>query len=137
MRCLSWVLVLVVTTGMLIGCRSRDKFKTEADEEVYEILNSKWQDQYGEIGNYQISDPNINSEDALPESRELALSEAVGMAVSYSREYQTTKESLYSTALGLTDTRHQYARQWFGTIDADYALGNGSDEITAGAGAGV
>lgn len=136
-RCLSWGLAFVVVTGMLSGCRSRDEYKAEADKEVYEILNSKWQDQFGEMGNYQISDPNINSEDALPESRELALSEAVSMAVSYSREYQTAKESLYTTALGLTDTRHQYARQWFGTIDADYALQNGSDEITAGAGAGV
>ncbi|MCP4451756.1 MAG: TolC family protein, partial [Planctomycetes bacterium] len=134
---LSWCLVIVAVTGMLGGCRSRDEYKAEADKEVYQILNSKWQDQYGEMGNYQISDPNINSEDALPESRELSLSEAVAMAVSYSRQYQSDKEALYQSALNLTGTRHQYARQWFGTIDADYASVAGADDITVGGEAGV
>ncbi len=133
---LSWMMFFVAVAGMLGGCRSRDEYKAEADEEVYQILNSKWQDQFGQIGNYQISDPNINSEDALPESRELSLSEAVAMAVSYSRQYQTSKESLYRSALSLSGTRHQYARQWFGTIDADYVSDGGVDEIAAGAGAG-
>jgi len=134
---LSWGLVLVLTTGTLNGCRSRDQYKTEADKEVYQILQNKWQDQFGEMGNYQINEPNIGITEALPENGELALAHAVAMAVSYSREYQTQKESLYRSALSLTGTRHNYARQWFGTIDADYVSNAGVDEITGGAGAGV
>jgi outer membrane protein TolC len=130
------VLVFVVTAGMLVGCRSRDQYKAEADKEVYQILNRKWQDQFGQMGNYQISDPNINSEDALPESRELALAEAVAMAVSYSRQYQSDKEALYRSALSLTGIRHQYARQWFGTVDAAYALNGPEEDVTADASTG-
>ncbi|NQV32286.1 MAG: TolC family protein [Phycisphaeraceae bacterium] len=137
MRCLSWGLVFVVVTGMLSGCRSRDEYKAEADKEVYQILDSKWQDQFGEMGNYQINEPNVGIIEALPEGRELKLAQAVALAVSYSREYQSQKESLYRSALSLSGTRHGYARQWFGTIDTDYALGNGSDEITADVGTGV
>ncbi|MCF7974860.1 MAG: TolC family protein [Phycisphaerae bacterium] len=136
-RFLSWGLVFVVAAGMLSGCRSRDQYKALADKEVYQILQNKWQDQFGEMGNYQINEPNVSITEALPPSRELKLAEAVAVAVSYSREYQTQKESLYRSALSLTGTRHQYARQWFGTIDADYALRNGSDNITANSSAGV
>jgi outer membrane protein TolC len=32
--------------------------------------------------------------------------------------------------LGLTGTRHQYARQWFGTVDSTYALNGPEEDIT-------
>jgi len=131
------VLVFVVTAGMLVGCRSRDQYKAEADKEVYDILQNKWQDQFGEIGNYQIEEPNVSITDGLPEDGELALAHAVAMAVSYSREYQTQKELLYSSALRLTLTRHGYARQWFGTVDSDYALNGPEEDVTLGARTGV
>lgn len=134
---LSWGVAAVVVACTLCGCRSRDQYKAEADKEVYEILNSKWQGGFGQMGNYQISDPNLNSADDLPETGELSLAEAVGMAISYSRAYQSDKETLYQSALRLTSERHKYARQWFGTIDADYVSTAGVDEIAVGAGTGV
>lgn len=135
--CLSCCLILVLGSGLLSGCRSRDQYKAKADEEVYKILQNKWQDQFGEMGNYQIGEPNVGITNTLPENGELALAEAVAMAVTYSREYQTQKESLYDSALNLTLTRHSYARRWFATVDADYALDNGSDDISASGTAGV
>jgi outer membrane protein TolC len=134
---LSWYLVFVAVIGMLGGCRSRDEYKAEADKEVYQILNSKWQGQFGEMGNYQINEPNVSITEALPEDRTLSLAQAVALAISYSRDYQRDKEALYRSALSLTGTRHQYARQWFGTIDAEYASVAGEDDITVGADAGV
>jgi outer membrane protein TolC len=134
---LSSGLVLIVAIGMLSGCRSRDEYKALADKEVYQILEHKWQDQFGQMGNYRIDQPSVNITESLPESRELKLAEAVAMAVAYSREYQTQKESLYQSALSLTGTRHNYARQWFGTIDADYALRGSREDMTLNSSAGV
>ena len=135
--CLSCCLISVLGAGLLGGCRNRDQYETEADEEVYKILQNKWQDQFGEMGNYQINEPNVGITEALPENGELSLAEAVAMAVTYSREYQTDKESLYRSALSLTGTRHDYARQWFGTIDADYALNGAEEDVTLDVGTGV
>jgi outer membrane protein TolC len=56
----------------------------------------------------------------IPESGVLNLQQAVEIAIKFNRDYQTQKEELYRSALRLTLTRHQYARQWFGTIDGTY-----------------
>jgi len=106
------------------GC-SRKHFKEDADKEVYGIINSKWQDDFGQKANYRISDvkpspSDIKVEDVLPKTRVLSLAQAVALATAQSREYQTQKESLYRSALSLTGTRYQYALKWFGTIDSTY-----------------
>ena len=124
---LSWALSLILILSTMCGCRSRDQYKAQADKEVYQILQDKWDDQFGEMGNYQIDSPSQAITDTLPESGELSLAEAVSMAITYSREYQSQKENLYRSALSLTGARHDYARQWFGTIDPEYTI-NGSRE---------
>ena len=83
--------------------------------------------------NYKISDvaPSANDvqiEKAMPSSGVISLAQAVAMATAHNRDYQTRKESLYLSALSLTGTRHQYARQWFGTIDSEYVNVGGGDE---------
>jgi len=113
------------------GC-SPARYKAEADKEVYQIIDSKWKIDFGQKANYTISDvpasPNdIRIDKAISPSQVLSLAQAVAIATAGNREYQRQKELLYLTALDLTLARHQFARQWFGTIDARY-LRSGEDE---------
>lgn len=125
--------------GMLCGC-SREHYKEDADKEVYGVLEDKWQDDFGSLVNYRVSEsaPNdVEMARIIPPSGILDLPEAVQIATEYSREYQSQKESLYLSALSLTSTRHEYARQWFGTIDARYASSPSGEDITLDASGGV
>jgi len=111
--------------GLAGGCGAR-AYKDLADDEVYKIIDKKWQSSFGEKANYTISDveasPNdVKLEETVPSSGVLNLAQAVAIATAHNREYQTQKEQLYLTVLSLTGERHKFARRWFGTIDADYA----------------
>lgn len=140
------VLCVAVIFGLAGGCSS-EQYKAQADEEVYKIIDSKWQDSFGQKANYIISDANIPASpndveitDMIPPSGVLNLEQAVSIATKYNREYQNQKESLYLSALDLTLTRHQYARQWFGTIDGSYVddKSNGDgDDVSINSSGGV
>ncbi|MFC1737791.1 TolC family protein [Planctomycetota bacterium] len=128
------------------GCRSPENYKAEADEEVYNIIDGKWQDGFGEKVNYKISDSPPSPEDIqIPNSDgitgTLSLAYAVAIATANNRDYQAQKESLYTGALGLTSERHKYALQWFGTIDGEYTRdvdqeGNVYEDVSVGTGGG-
>ena len=98
----------------LVGCRTPQQFKEQADQEVYQSIDNKWQPEFGDQANYKISDtipsPNdIQVEKALPPSGVLGLTDAVTLATAYNRQYQLEKENLYLAALELTSVKHQYA----------------------------
>ncbi|UCE99133.1 MAG: TolC family protein [Planctomycetota bacterium] len=117
-------LCTAIILGMTGAC-SPEYYKAEADEEVYNIIDSKWQGSFGRKANYTVSDvppsPNdIQIEEPVPSSKVLSLAKAVAIATAHNRDYQKQKEDLYLKALDLTLERHQFARQWFGTIDAKY-----------------
>jgi outer membrane protein TolC len=138
---LSLALGMAVIAG-LAGC-SPEHYKAEADKEVYQIIDNKWQDDFGHKSNYIISDVNVppSSDDirielAVPESGILTLAQAVALATKYDREYQSKKEELYLTALKLTLDRHDFARQWFGTVDARYKRNSEDESVNSNAGAG-
>ena len=83
----------------LVGCGRHD-YKAEADEAVYNIINEKWQDDFGGKANYKISDTtpspgDIKIEKKIPASGILTLPQAVAMATAHNRQYQTEKELLY------------------------------------------
>jgi len=140
-----WGLCAAVIFGMAGGC-SREHYKADADEEVYKIIDSKWQGGFGQKANYKISDvppspDDVQIERTVPQSGSITLAEAVATATAQNREYQRQKESLYLTALKLTGTRHKYARQWFGTIDGGYSKGvdqggNEYEDVSVDAGSG-
>lgn len=132
-------LFLLLFCCLLTGCNS-EGYKSDADQEVYKIIDDKWNDKYGSQANYKISvdkdapnqtDPN----ETESISGKITLSDAVKIATHKNRDYLTQKEALYISALDLTLQRHQYTRQWFGTIDTAYTK-NGSDE-TIGSGTEV
>jgi outer membrane protein TolC len=119
--------ISVCTTALVImagGC-SREYHKADADKEVYKIIDSKWQEGFGQKVNYTISDvpasPNdIQIEKAVPPSRTISLAHAAAMATAHNREYQRQKEELYFSALDLTLVRHDFATKWLGTFDGKY-----------------
>jgi outer membrane protein TolC len=130
---LCWVLGAAVTLGFCSGC-SPDQYRAEADKEVYDIIDAKWEGDFGNKSNYMVADTNvpaspndIDIEKVVPPSGILSLPQAVAIATAYNRDYLRQKEQLYLTALDLTLTRHQFARRWFGTIDASYTR-NSADE---------
>ena len=140
---LCWVLGTTIIFGIAGAC-SPENYKADADKEVYQIIDSKWQDSFGQKANYIISDvppsPNdIQIEKAVPQSGFLSLAEAVAIATANNRDYQRQKEQLYLTALDLTGERHKYALQWFGTIDGSYIddKSNGGDDVSLQASGGV
>jgi len=131
---LYWGLGIVVIFCIAGGCSS-EHYKAEADKEVYQIIDSKWQGSFGSKVNYKVSDVPASANDvqiknAVPSSNAISLAEAVAMATAHNRAYQTQKEALYLSALSLTDERHKYARQWFGTIDGSYVSRAGEEETS-------
>ena len=135
------VLGIAVILG-LAGC-SPEQHKAEADKEVYQIIDNKWQGDFGHKSNYIISDSNIppspddiRIDQAVPASGVINLAQAVAIATAYNREYQRQKEQLYLKALDLTLARHQFARQWFGTVDARYRNDSEDEKVDSGGGVG-
>jgi len=132
------VLIACCFAGLVFGpgC-SPEHYKTEADEEVYGILDAKWGEGLGSKVNYRISDVTAGPNDlaprhTLPASGVLSLADAVALATANNRDYQTRKEQLYITALDLTLVRHSFVRQWFGTIDAGYVSNMNEDSENFG-----
>ena len=135
------VLGIAVILGFA-GC-SPEQYKAQADKEVYQIIDNKWQDDFGHKSNYIISDSNIppspediRIERAVPASGVISLAQAVAIATAYNREYQRQKEQLYLKSLDLTLARHQFARQWFGTVDAKYNRDGENERLTSNSGVG-
>ncbi|MCI0498933.1 MAG: TolC family protein [Planctomycetales bacterium] len=120
-----------------VGCKTQDDYKAQADEEVYSILDEKWRPEHGVKANYRISDvagdPNDLTFDPnwIPPDH-LTLAQAVAIATARSRQYQSQKESLYTTTLNLTLQRYDFVRQWFGTIDGRYTRNAEDESVGAG-----
>ena len=80
---------------VILGC-SKEHYAREADEQVYKIIDQKWQPQFGTKNNYKISgtapSPNdVQIAKVIPESGILTLPQAVAIATAHNREYQTQK----------------------------------------------
>ncbi len=129
------VLSAAVILGITGAC-SPEHYKAEADKEVYQIIDDKWQDDFGHKVNYMVSDSNIPAspndiliEETAPPTGVISLAEAIAIATAKNRDYLRQKEQLYLSALDLTLARHRFARQWFGTIDAGYARDSSDEDI--------
>ncbi|MHC4558773.1 MAG: hypothetical protein ACYS80_15890, partial [Planctomycetota bacterium] len=68
---LYWVLGIVIVLGFAGGC-SREHYKADADKEVYKIIDTKWQDDFGGKSNYIVSDANDPANPASPNDVEIA-----------------------------------------------------------------
>ena len=126
------------------GCAAKN-YQRDADQEVYRIIDEKWQAQFGSKANYVISDvADANQLSPLPalkqqldrSLRSLTLAQAVQLATIRNRDYQTQKESLYLETLDLTLTRHDFAPQLFGLLNSGYSKTAGEESIGADAALG-
>ena len=138
-KLLHYIVGAAVMLAVAGGC-STEHYRAEADKEVYDIIVSKWQDGFGSKSNYTIRDSNVPAspndiqiERAVPASGVITLAQAVAMATAHNRDYQRQKEQLYLMALDLTLARHQFARQWFGTVDASYVRNSADEQVGYGA----
>ena len=123
----------------LVGCQSPAEYKTDADEQAYNIIDQKWQDDFGSKANFKISDtepsPNdIKIEKAVPASGILTLPQAVAMATAHNRQYQLEKEILYVRALDLRLARHEFepslfsgGREAYGKAGSNEGIGGEAD----------
>jgi outer membrane protein TolC len=135
-----WITCIAVILGFGGACRSPEKFVKEADQETYQIIDSKWKDDFGQMVNYKIRNTVATQEEieaSMPPSRILTLNQAVTIATKFNRDYQSQEESLYLSALDLTLTRHEYQRQWFGTFDGRFQVSNGDENNTLSSESGV
>jgi len=139
-NCLSGTVCLLAVLVVGWGC-SPSRHKAEADKEVYKIIDSKWDPNFGQKVNYTVQDvpgdPNGVQMAGTARSGVLSLAQAVGIATANNRDYQRQKEQLYLTALDLTLARHRFARRWLATVDAGYARGDADETVGAGGETGV
>lgn len=78
-----WVPATGVVFGIAGAC-SPEQYKAEADKEVYQIIDSKWQDGFGHKVNYIINDSNVPAspndiriEKRVPSSGVISLAQAI------------------------------------------------------------
>ena len=88
------VLCFAVIVGLTGAC-SPEQYKAQADKEVYQIIDGKWQDSLGHKSNYIVNDSNIPSspEDiridlAVPASGVINLAHSIAIATAYNLQYQ-------------------------------------------------
>jgi outer membrane protein TolC len=128
---------------ILTGCASEpQKYKEEADQKVYSIIEQKWTDDLPSPANFRISDvppgPNdIQIERIVPISGVLTLPQAVAIATAHNRQYQLEKEALYVMALDLRLARHEFEPWFFGIGGGGYATTGGDDGVGAAANFGL
>ena len=122
-----------------IGC-STEYYKEDADKEVYQIIDEKWQDDFGVKANFRISDVkpgpediNFDPNDLYTPSGTISLVEAVRIATAKSRQYQQQKESLYSSALSLSMSRHNYEPKLRGIFGGGYSRTGSSESVSGDA----
>jgi outer membrane protein TolC len=123
---------------VVFGC-SPQKYKEDADKEVRQILDSKWKPRHGTTANARIGDVEPDPNDLYFDpnyvpSGQLSFAEAMAIATARNRDYQEQKENLYLSALDLTLLRHNFARKWFGSIDAGYERDAEDESVSIGGG---
>jgi len=126
----------------LLGGCSAAKYKEQADNEVYKVIDAKWRAEFGPQSNFRINDtpagPNdIQVSAILKNRRVLRLCDAVQTAVVQNRDYQAQKESLYLQVLSLTQARHDFAPQLFSSFAGGYTNDGNEETVDAGGGLGL
>jgi len=113
-------LCLLCAGGLVVlaGCGPKN-YKDDADRRVYDIIDRKWDPEFGAKANYRMGDvapgPNdIQIERAVPASGVLTLPYALALATAHSSKYQAEKERLYKAALDLRLVEHRFETQLFG-----------------------
>lgn len=132
-RRLSTLLVLCLPLGGCFG----NWAKKLADKEVYPIIDKRRQAVLGRPGGFTVERPKdqftgevltkagTTGSEYTTDGLKLSLSDALGLAIHNSREYQNQKENLYLTALDLTAARYEFSPIFTGFIAGNMEVGPG------------
>ena len=125
-----------VVVGLLLGC-STTHFKESADKEAYQVIKEKTPNVPGMTSDFSIEEAAKPKLDDLPVIKDVApflgeaaqneqgahvvsLEKALDLAVKHNRDYQNQRESLYLSALSLTQSRHKYKPIFSGSAKGNY-----------------
>jgi outer membrane protein TolC len=115
---------VMISAVFLTGCTSAF-YRKSADHEVYRAIQRVENQVFGQTNEFTIEtaysarDPKTIAPAEIIEDRSgtnrriINLEQALSLAVSHSREYQTQKEQLYLAALSLTGARYAFSPQFF------------------------
>ncbi len=114
------LLIAAVCCSALVACKS-SFYKKKTDKEVYSIIKQIETDLFGESDAFTVNtryserDPeDISSQEIIEdrnikEEKDIDVNMAIDLAIKNSREYQNQKESLYLTALSLSETEFVFS----------------------------
>jgi outer membrane protein TolC len=119
------------------GCRTATEFRSEADEEVYSILEERRAELLENPDLFTIEAPENTLRDRLLSGEQTAVApldmlDSLEIAAENNREYQRRRELLYLVALQLTFERWQFNLQTRGALGASWDKLIGSTEVAAG-----
>lgn len=112
---------VLLPLALLFSCTPA-MYRQEADDQVYEILTKANAKVTGNATVYNIDRPVDTLRDRLTSSPEpvfLSMAQALDVAAENSFQFQSAKESLYISALSLTQQQHNFALRWSSGNTAD------------------
>lgn len=139
-RSVAYLAGTMISAVLLAGCTSAF-YRKSADNEVYRAIQQVENRVFGQTNEFTINTPysarnpktiapaEIIEDRSTTNRRILNLEQALSLAVSCSREYQTEKEQLYLTALSLTGARYSFSPQFFAQSTPQIAGSPSSSEV--------
>jgi hypothetical protein len=130
----------VAGAWVLSGCTA-GHYRRSADKEVYGIIEQYERKIFGHTNAFTIDTPySARKPKAIPPAelianrlqtgrRALTIAQALDLAVSNSRDYQSAKETLYLTTLTLTGKRYAFSPQFVATSTGKLGVESGGDEF--------
>jgi outer membrane protein TolC len=126
------LLLAAVCCSVLVACKS-SYYKKKTDKDVYSIIEQIEADLFGESSEFTVNTrysdrqpDDITSQEIIDdrnvkEEKDIDVNKAIELAIESSRDYQNQKESLYLTALSLSETEFVFSPNFLArsTISGD------------------
>jgi outer membrane protein TolC len=130
--------ILLCLVGACLGGCAMDtgEASSQADEDVYKILDKNWQNTFDEKADYRLNtsgavDPNNIILADISKTGKLSLAQALELSITVSPEYHAAKEQLYLAGLDQTDAEHLYELTPFASLAAGQSQVNSSSRTDA------
>ena len=134
-----WIfLAATVCCSVLVACKS-SYYKKKTDRDVYSIIEQIETDLFGKSSEFSVdtryserSPEDISSQEIiddrnLKEEKYIDVNTSIDLAIQSSREYQNQKESLYLTALSLSETEFVFSPNFLARSTASGDRGSNSE----------
>lgn len=134
-----WIfLAAAVCCSVLVACKS-SYYKKKTDKDVYSIIEQIETDLFGQSSEFtvdtryserlpeDISSQEIIDDRNYKEEKYIDINTSIDLAIQSSREYQNQKESLYLTALSLSETEFVFSPNFLARSTASGDRGNNGE----------